>query len=73
MLRRAPRVWLFALVFQGLAAICLAPAATGAAAARLDAHSGLACASCHLDGERATPETARRLTTTQVRICSRCH
>ncbi|MDH3475910.1 MAG: cytochrome c3 family protein [Rhodospirillales bacterium] len=57
--------------------ISLAPvaaeAAGGAAAARQDGHSGLACASCHLDGERATPETGRRLTTTQVRICSRCH
>jgi predicted CXXCH cytochrome family protein len=73
MLCCAPKSWLLALVFQGLTAICLVPAAVEAAAARQDAHSGLACADCHLDGAQVTPETGRRLTTTQVRICSRCH
>lgn len=73
MLSCASRFWIFTLVFQGLAAIYLAPETASAAAAGQDAHAEIACASCHLDGESVTLKTARRLIATQVRICSRCH
>jgi predicted CXXCH cytochrome family protein len=36
-------------------------------------HLGSRCESCHLAGSDVTPETARRLTTTQERMCGRCH
>jgi predicted CXXCH cytochrome family protein len=38
-----------------------------------DRHLGSRCESCHLAGSDVTPETARRLTTTQERMCGRCH
>jgi predicted CXXCH cytochrome family protein len=36
-------------------------------------HLGTRCETCHLAGRNVTPEDARKLTTTQERMCGRCH
>ena len=36
-------------------------------------HPGTRCETCHLAGGNLTPEDARKLTTTQERMCGRCH
>ncbi len=75
---------LLLLLLSALLALDAAPAAAAAhddevamlpfgETAVADRHLGARCGSCHLAGEDVTPENARRLVTTQRRICSRCH
>lgn len=38
-----------------------------------DAHAGLECRTCHLDGDATTAETGHRLAASQLALCGRCH
>ncbi len=62
--------WAFVVMFQGAVSGWL-PIDPGTEIQ--NAHQDQRCERCHLAGRDVTPANARKLTTTQERMCGRCH